>query len=130
MQGNKYEGYVVWINALIAGRGRLHRDRHRDGRRRVRRPRLARQATQAAGVIREAGRIRRAPPTPPCPTRARCEARWGETPAAFMVNWTVVYLALRSGDRAVLKTTSAGPATRRPWKARSPSPRPAASTSG
>ena len=75
VQANKYEGYVVWINALVEGAGGVDRERHRGRSRRIRGHRLG-------GRHRRPPRSSaRSPPPRPrsrtcrSPTRARCSAR-------------------------------------------------------
>ena len=96
VQANKYEGYVVWINALIAGAGGSIVDRHRQGRRRQRRRSTPPPATTPPTIIEQAGALQgRAARPVGRPTRARPVAPSARPSGAFMVNWTYICAQLR-----------------------------------
>ena len=57
VQANKYEGYVVWINALISGAGGDDRHRHREGHRPHARRSTPTAGDKAAADHREARRL-------------------------------------------------------------------------
>ena len=93
VQGNRYEGYMVWINALIASAGGQILEDPAAG-------------SKAAPTVASPGR-RRAPPTssgvwpaprrprPTCSTATEEEVRstFQSDRGAFMVNWPYVYQA-------------------------------------
>ena len=116
VQANKYEGYVVWINALISGAGGDDR-----------RPTPTRASTPRSTIDSQAGDdaaqghrgARRTPrprrPTCRSPTRAPAGARSAVRPGAFMVNWTYICTQLRRRPQPdVAKDDSATRCTPRP----------------
>ena len=118
VQARRYEGYMVWINALVGlGRRSDHRERRSGSptpRRRWPRP----PVTQAAEVV---GHLARSPAAPAdLSTAGEEEARslFQSDDGRFMVNWPYVYQARQRGGRRPARstsrwsTTSAGPATR------------------
>ena len=126
VQANKYEGYSVWINALISGARGPDRVRDREGRRRPDRHRVGRRAGGRPGH-RGAGRARRPPPpTSRCPTRAPPAPRSAATRAP---SWSTGPTSGATTATTGSATTSASPATPRPSRARSPGRRTAASAS-
>jgi len=97
VQANKYEGYVVWINALIEGAGghilvgegedaevELNSDAGRD----------------AAAVISELAHSPAAQPDLSVSNEGTVLGPFGTDPGAFIVNWTFVYNNFR--DNPVL----------------------------
>jgi multiple sugar transport system substrate-binding protein len=98
VQGDRYEGYVVWINALVASSGgRLLADPAAGA---DARPAIASAAgDQAAGIV---GGLARSPAAPPDIATAREEearaAFQGER-GGFMVNWSYVWSAAREAVR-------------------------------
>ena len=131
VQANKYEGYSVWINALISGAGGEIATEHRGGR--GRHVDIDSDAGHdAAEVDREAGRLHRRASRPVGLQRGHRPARLRRpTQGAFMVNWTFICnnYERRSRLRGRRSRTSAARATRRPSRARSRSRRTAASAS-
>ena len=134
VQGRRYEGYMVWINALIAsGGGADHRER-RGGRRGHADGRVAGRATRPPRSSAAWPARRRRPPTcrPPARRRpARCSrattaSSWSTGPTSTRRPSDAVERA-RSTSR--WSTTSAGPATRRSTAGRPARRRSAASTS-
>ena len=114
VQSNKYEGYVVWINALISGAGGEIAHRHHQG------PRHAKLDDQLPGR-REGGRghrearplLRRARGHVGRPRgHSRCST-FASPQGAFMVNWTYIYNNYEATDPGSTRT-SATRATRRP----------------
>lgn len=88
-QGQKYEGYVVWFNNLVASAGGEIVDA--EGR-----PVLDEAAVKAATIIRDVARSGRADPslstTQEDPSRLAFENDRG----AFLLNWPYVYAAARA----------------------------------
>lgn len=88
-QGNKYEGYVVWFNNLVASAGGTIVDP--DGR-----PTLDAAAVKAAQIIKDVAASGRADPSLSTaqedPSRLAFEAGKG----AFLLNWPYVYAAARA----------------------------------
>ncbi len=79
VQAQKYEGYVVWLNALIAGAdGVLLRPDSRAGR-------------VAARVIRQFARSRAADPKLNQTTALESQRRFFAGRAGFMVNWPYIW---------------------------------------
>ena len=140
VQANKYEAYVVWINALIQGAGGNILD-----------PATVENGRDAKVTIDSDGRQgrgRRHPEARRLPGRAAGlhHLQRGHEPrpmfpadgaGEFMTNWTFVYknyegLIGKPGGpdrRGGLRGPRLGALPRRPSRARSPSPRSAASTS-
>ena len=116
VQANKYEGYVVWINALVEGAGGDIVSQTEKG------PDASvdiggEAGTKAAEIVSKlAG----------SPTRARCSARWAARRAA---SWSTGPSPTTTTRTATSPTTSATPAIPRPSRASSRGPRSAASTS-
>jgi multiple sugar transport system substrate-binding protein len=88
-QGQKYEGYVVWFNNLVASAGGEIVDA--EGK-----PVLDESAVKAATIIRDVARSGRADPSLSTaqedPARLAFEADKG----AFLLNWPYVYAAARA----------------------------------
>jgi multiple sugar transport system substrate-binding protein len=79
VQAEKYDGYVVWLNALIAGaNGTLLRPDSRAGR-------------VAAGVIRQFATSQAADPKLNETTETESQRRFFAGHAGFMVNWPYVW---------------------------------------
>ena len=91
VQANKYEGYAVWINALISGAGGSDRHRHREGRRRSPSRSTPPQVTPQRRSSRSCRARAPLRPTSRSPTRARRGPRSAVPHGAFMVNWTYIW---------------------------------------
>ncbi len=107
VQGNRYEGYLVWINALVASAGgEILRD-----------PEAGREVTpgleseagrNAAAVIRALAHSRAADPALSTSDEESARAGFQGARGGFMVNWPYVYGAAQEAaaagslDRAVL----------------------------
>ena len=77
VQANKYEGYVVWINALIEGAGGDICRERRAGRRRRRRRSTRDAGETAAEIIEKLAALRGRPADLACPTRAPAGSTFG-----------------------------------------------------
>ena len=134
VQGRRYEGYMVWINALIASGGgqiienpEARRRRHADGR--------VAGRDVAAEIVGELARSSAAPADMSTAGEEEARSVFQGDDGSFMVNWPYVYAAAQDGGRRMARstsrssTTSAGPATRRWRPARRARRRSAASTS-
>ena len=128
VQANKYEGYSVWINALISGAGgQIVSTREQGGRRHDRRA-LDGRRRRGRGH-REAGTLQAAPPDLSVSNEGTAGSTFGAPNGAFMVNWTYIYHNYDARSRTSPRT-SATPATRRRSRANRPGRRTAASASG
>ena len=96
VQANKYEGYSVWINALIAGAGGDDRHRHREGRRRHRSTIDSHAGRGRGGIIEKLAGSEAAPADLSVSNEGTARrARSAATQGAFMVNWTYIWTQLR-----------------------------------
>ncbi|MEZ0579591.1 extracellular solute-binding protein [Nocardioides sp. MH1] len=89
VQSNKYEGYAVWINALISGAGgeiATDTEKGADATIEVDSP----AGEDAAGVIAELARSKAAPPDMSIAQEGQAGTTFGGDTGAFMVNWTYV----------------------------------------
>jgi multiple sugar transport system substrate-binding protein len=90
VQANKYEGYVVWINALIAGAGGsivVDADKGADATVDVN----SKAGEDAAGVISDLAHSKAAPPDLTVSQEGQAGSTFGSSSGAFMVNWTYIW---------------------------------------
>lgn len=90
VQSNKYEGYVVWINALIAGAGgELATDTEKgiDLKLEIDSP----AGEKAAAVIEKLAHSAAAPADMSVAQEGQAGSTFGGPQGAFMVNWTYIY---------------------------------------
>src|SRR3954471_15035842 len=90
VQSNKYEGYVVWINALISGAGgQIATDTSQglDMKLEVDSP----AGDKAAAVIRKLAHSPAAPADLSVAQEGQAGSTFGGPQGAFMVNWTYIY---------------------------------------
>jgi multiple sugar transport system substrate-binding protein len=90
VQANKYEGYVVWINALVAGAGgTLISDASKgvDAKVDINSP----AGDDAANVIHELAGSKAAPPDLTISQEGQAGTDFGAANGAFMVNWTYIW---------------------------------------
>jgi len=90
VQANKYEGYVVWINALISGAGgEIATDTAKgvDATIDVK----SKAGDDAAKVISELAHSSAAPPDLSVAQEGQAGATFGSPNGAFMVNWTYIW---------------------------------------
>jgi len=90
VQANKYEGYVVWINALVSGAGgTLITDASKgvDADVTINSP----AGEDAARVIEELAQSKAAPPDLSIAQEGQAGATFGTPQGAFMVNWTYIW---------------------------------------
>jgi multiple sugar transport system substrate-binding protein len=90
VQANKYEGYVVWINALISGAGGsivVDADKGPDAKVDVNSP----AGDDAAKVINELAHSKAAPPDLSIAQEGQAGSTFGSPSGAFMVNWTYIW---------------------------------------
>jgi multiple sugar transport system substrate-binding protein len=90
VQANKYEGYVVWINALISGAGGSI---IKDAEKGINAPITINSPAgdAAAKVIQELAPSKAAPPDLSVSTEGTAGATFGGPKGAFMVNWTYIW---------------------------------------
>jgi multiple sugar transport system substrate-binding protein len=90
VQANKYEGYVVWINALIAGAGgSIIEDAEKGVDAKITIDSDAGAA--AAGVIRKLAHSPAAPPDLSVSNEGTAAATFGGSAGSFEVNWTFIW---------------------------------------
>jgi multiple sugar transport system substrate-binding protein len=90
VQANKYEGYVVWINALVSGAGgTLITDASKgvDADVTINSP----AGADAAKVIEDLAHSKAAPPDLSIAQEGQAGATFGTPQGAFMVNWTYIW---------------------------------------
>jgi len=90
VQANKYEGYVVWINALISGAGgaiATDTDKGIDLKLEVDSP----AGETAAGIIEKLAGSAAAPPDLSVSTEGTAGGTFGGPQGAFLVNWTYIW---------------------------------------
>ncbi|MFF5262130.1 extracellular solute-binding protein [Actinomadura viridis] len=96
VQGNKYEGYMVWINALIASAGgRIISDAERgdDAKIEIDSP----AGKQAAAVIQKLARSKAASPSLSNDDEEKARSLLNGSRGGFMVNWGYIWRA-ENGD--------------------------------
>jgi trehalose/maltose transport system substrate-binding protein len=99
VQGRRYEGYMVWINALVASAGGAVLANPEVGK--DVRPAIDSEAgRQAAGVIRSLGRSRAANPALSTTDEESSRAAFQGGRGGFMVNWPYVYGAAQEAVAA------------------------------
>ena len=125
VQANKYEGYVVWINALMQGAGG---DIVSDtaGRPDATVDIGSEAGTEAAEVI---SKLAASPAAEPDLSVSNEGTVLGPLGGPRAASWSTGRSSTTTTRTATSSTTSAGRATRRRSRARSPGPRSAASTS-
>src|SRR4051794_18559491 len=90
VQSNKYEGYVVWINALISGAGgSLISDASKGVDAKV--DINSKAGDDAAKVINELASSKAAPPDLTISQEGQAGTAFGAANGAFMVNWTYIW---------------------------------------
>ena len=100
VQANKYEGYVVWINSLIAGAGgQIASDTDQGADLSVDIDSDAGRA--AAGVIEKLARSKAAPPDLSVSTEGTAAATFGSARGAFMTSWTYIWTNYDASQPAV-----------------------------
>jgi multiple sugar transport system substrate-binding protein len=102
VQANKYEGYVVWINALISGAGgTLISDASKGVDAKV--DVNSQAGDDAASVINELAHSKAAPPDLTIAQEGQAGTAFGAANGAFMVNWTYIWHNYDSTDPSVAK---------------------------
>jgi multiple sugar transport system substrate-binding protein len=90
VQANKYEGYVVWINALVAGAGgSLIEDAGKGVDAKITIDSDAGKA--AAAVIQKLAHSSAAPPDLSVSNEGTAGATFGSSAGSFLVNWTYIW---------------------------------------
>ncbi len=90
VQANKYEGYVVWINALISGAGGdIVSDTEKGADASIDVDSQA--GDDAAAVIQKLSHSTAAPPDLSVSNEGTAAATFASDRGAFMVNWTFIY---------------------------------------
>ena len=90
VQANKYEGYVVWINALISGAGGdIVSDTEKGADASIDVDSQA--GDDAAAVIQKLSHSTAAPPDLSVSNEGTAAATFASDSGAFMVNWTFIY---------------------------------------
>src|SRR5262245_22504590 len=95
VQSNKYEGYVVWINALISGAGgelATDTDKGVDLKLEIDSP----AGDKAAAVIQKLAHSAAAPADMSVAQEGQAGSTFGGSQGAFMVNWTYIYNSYES----------------------------------
>ena len=95
IQSNKYEGYVVWINALISGAGgEIATDTQKglDMKLEINSP----AGDKAAAVIKKLAHSSAAPADMSVAQEGQAGSTFGGPQGAFMVNWTYIYNSYES----------------------------------
>ena len=90
VQANKYEGYVVWINALVSGAGGTlvkNAAKGVDATININSP----AGHDAATVIEDLAHSKAAPPDLSVSTEGTAGTTFGGPKGAFMVNWTYIF---------------------------------------
>ena len=90
VQANKYEGYVVWVNALVAGAGGSiieNADKGVDATISI----DSDAGKAAAGVIRKLAHSPAAPPDLSVSNEGTAAATFGGSTGSFQVNWTFIW---------------------------------------
>lgn len=90
VQANKYEGYVVWINALISGAGgeiATDTDQGIDLTLEI----DSQAGEKAAGVIEKLSHSKAAPADLSVSQEGQAGGTFGSTQGAFMTNWTYIW---------------------------------------
>jgi multiple sugar transport system substrate-binding protein len=88
-QGQRYEGYVVWFNNLVASAG--GKIVNANGR-----PALDQTAVQAAQIIKDVATSGRADPSLSTNQEDQTRLAWEAGRGAFMLNWPYVYASART----------------------------------
>jgi trehalose/maltose transport system substrate-binding protein len=102
VQANKYEGYVVWINALVAGAGgSLVQDAQKGVDAKIAISSAA--GEDAAKVIEDLARSSAKPADLSVSTEGTAGTTFGSSKGAFMVNWTYIFHNYDSTDPQVAK---------------------------
>src|SRR5689334_17774310 len=102
VQANKYEGYVVWINALISGAGGdIVSDTEKGADASVDVDSEAGDA--AASVISELAHSSAAPPDLSVSNEGTAAATFASDAGSFMVNWTFIYHNYDATDPELVK---------------------------
>lgn len=122
VQANKYEGYVVWINALISGAGgSLISDAQAGADAKID---ISSQAGEdAAAVIQKLASSKAAPPDLSVSNEGTAGSTFGSDVGSFLVNWTYIYHNYDSTEPQLRKDigytrypeTVAGEASRPPY---------------
>jgi multiple sugar transport system substrate-binding protein len=97
VQANKYEGYVVWINALISGAGgeiATDTDKGLDMKLEIDSP----AGEKAAAIIEKLSHSAAAPADLSVAQEGQAGSTFGGKQGAFMVNWTYIYNNYESND--------------------------------
>lgn len=90
VQANKYEGYVVWINALVSGAGGslvTNADKGVDATVTIN----SQAGDDAAKVIEDLAHSKAAPPDLSIAQEGQAGSAFGAANGAFMVNWTYIW---------------------------------------
>ena len=102
VQSNKYEGYVVWINALISGAGgeiATNTDKGIDMTLQVNSP----AGDAAAAVINKLAHSPAAPADLSVAQEGQAGSTFGGPQGAFMVNWTYIYNSYEATNKGFNK---------------------------
>ena len=102
VQANKYEGYVVWINSLIAGAGgEIATDTDQGVDLTLELDSDA--GTKAAAVIRKLARSSAAPADLSVAQEGQAGGTFGSSAGAFLTNWTYIWTAYDESQPEVKK---------------------------
>jgi multiple sugar transport system substrate-binding protein len=88
-QGNKYEGYVVWFNNLVASAGGEIVNAEGE-------PKLDQAAVKAATIIRDVAQSGRSDPSLSTAQEDQARLAFEAGKGAFLLNWPYVYAAARA----------------------------------
>jgi multiple sugar transport system substrate-binding protein len=108
VQSNKYEGYAVWINALVAGAGGdLISDATKGDNAKVDVNSAA--GKDAASIVEKLAKSKAAPADMSIAQEGQAQTTFGSDQGAFLVNWTYIWTAFDEAQPEVKKDLGYAP---------------------